>query len=93
MAIEFSPNRRAGSKAVLIVLLTIERPVSWSVLVPGNVTPQIPRVNFIFYFFFWHLSKSVATKSLSHQLCVWSHELFTQSRKLGASRAPCLARA
>ena len=34
MAIGFSPNRRAGSKAVWTVLLTVKRPVSWSVLVP-----------------------------------------------------------
>ena len=39
MAIGFSPNYRVGLKAVWIVLLTIERPVSWSVLVPGTVTP------------------------------------------------------
>ena len=35
MAIGFSPNRKAGSKAVWTVLLTVKRPVSWSVLVPG----------------------------------------------------------
>ena len=34
MAIQFRPNRRAGSKAVWTVLLTVKRPVSWSVLVP-----------------------------------------------------------
>ena len=34
MAIGFSPNRRVGSKAVWIVLLTIERQVSLSILVP-----------------------------------------------------------
>ena len=51
MAIGFNPNRRAGSKEVWTVLLTIERPVSWSVLAPGTVTPQIPKVNFFFFFF------------------------------------------
>ena len=35
IAIGFSPNRRAGSKAVWILLLTINRPVSWSILVPS----------------------------------------------------------
>ena len=39
MAIGFSLNSRAGSKAVWAMLLTIERPVSWSVLVLGTVTP------------------------------------------------------
>ena len=34
MAIGFSPNRRAGLKAVWIMLLTVKRPVSWFVLVP-----------------------------------------------------------
>ena len=36
MAIGFSPNRRAGSKAVKTVLLIIKRQVSLSVLVPGT---------------------------------------------------------
>ena len=34
MAIGFSPNHRAGSKAVWTVLLTVKRPVSLFVLVP-----------------------------------------------------------
>ena len=34
MAIGFIPNRRASSKAVWTLLLTIKRSVSWSVLVP-----------------------------------------------------------
>ena len=50
MAIGFNPNSRAGSKAVWSVLLTIERPISWSVLFLRTVTPQIPRVNFFFLF-------------------------------------------
>ena len=37
MAIGFNPNRRASSKIVWNVLLTIERPVSWSILVPRTV--------------------------------------------------------
>ena len=36
MAIGFNPNRRAGSKAVWIVLLTVKSPVSWFVLVLGT---------------------------------------------------------
>ena len=35
-AIGFSPNRRASSKAVWTMLLKIEIPVSWFVLVPGT---------------------------------------------------------
>ena len=34
MAIGFSPNRRASSKAVWTMLLIVKRPISWSVLVP-----------------------------------------------------------
>ena len=37
MAIGFNHNRRVGSKTVWTVLLTIERPVSWPVLVPRIV--------------------------------------------------------
>ena len=37
MAIGFNLNRRAGSKIVWNVLLTIERPIFWSILVPGTV--------------------------------------------------------
>ena len=36
MAIGLIPNRRVGSKAVWTVLLTIKRPVSWSILVPRD---------------------------------------------------------
>ena len=36
MAIGFSPNCRACSKAVWIVLLIVIRPVSWFVLVLGT---------------------------------------------------------
>ena len=35
MTIGLSPNRRDGSKAVWTVLLTIESPISWSILVFG----------------------------------------------------------
>ena len=41
MAIGFNPNRRVGSKAVWTVLLTIKRPVSWSVLVPGTTVSRL----------------------------------------------------
>ena len=37
MAIGFSPNHRAGSKAVWTVLLTVKRPISCFVLVPGTI--------------------------------------------------------
>ena len=40
MAIGFKPNRRAGSKAVWTMLLTVKRPVSWSVLVPGTAISE-----------------------------------------------------
>ena len=36
MAIGFSPNCRAGSKAVWTVLLIVKRPISWFVLVLGT---------------------------------------------------------
>ena len=36
MAIGFSPNRRTSSKVIWTMLLTIERLVSWYVLVPGT---------------------------------------------------------
>ena len=37
MAIGFSPNLRAGLKAVWTVLLTVKRSVSWFVLVLGTI--------------------------------------------------------
>ena len=47
MAIGFSPNHRVGSKEVWIMLLTIKRSVSWSVLVPETAVSGLvmgPRI-------------------------------------------------
>ena len=41
MAIGFIPNRRAGSKTVWNVLLTVKRPISWSVLVPRTAVSRL----------------------------------------------------
>ena len=76
MAIGFNPNRRAGSKAVWTVLLTIERPVSWSVLVPGTVTPQIPKVNFFFFFFFSYWA-SLSLQSPSYAYRAHDHTSYS----------------
>ena len=41
MPIGFSPNRRVSSKVVWTVLLTVKRPVSWFVLVPGTTVSRL----------------------------------------------------
>ena len=39
--IEFSSNRRASSKAVWTMLLTVKRPISWSILVLGTAFSRL----------------------------------------------------